>query len=182
MAAGVRRNQVKLGFSLLETMLAVGVSAVLANTLLPPLIDAINDSRLRAEAYGLYAVLNTARMTAIVRNQPIVVCRATVDKAGATHCGGIDRRWTQGLIAYSNSNPNRDFQSGADVPVGSPLTFRQHTEVDLEAPCDSITFLPDGRVNTAETIKFEIRDQRGPTSARRVSLSPRGQLTLSRAL
>ncbi|WP_194723885.1 GspH/FimT family pseudopilin [Noviherbaspirillum malthae] len=84
------------GFTLIELMVAVAVTAILLGIAVPSLLDVLLGSRLTAHANTLVASLQLARSEAIKRNAVVTVCPS----ANGTSC--TDGSWEQGWIVLVN--------------------------------------------------------------------------------
>jgi type IV fimbrial biogenesis protein FimT len=75
------------GFTLIELMVTIGVSAILVSIAVPNMAGMVNNSRLRAATNETLAVFQTARLEAIRGNRPVVVCM-TANPDTAAGAGG----------------------------------------------------------------------------------------------
>lgn len=111
-------------------MTAVGVLAVLVALAIPSFASIINSNRLSTAANELITSLQLARMEAVRRNAPVVVCAsANAESADPTCTAGEWKQW----ISFIDTNGNGSRQSGETLLRASVIK----TQVQM-APDSSI--------------------------------------------
>lgn len=80
------RNQYKQGMTLVELLVVLSISAILAVTAVPAFITYLQTSRLTSAAQNLYYTLQNARTEAIKRNTTVYVQFQT----GSNWCYGVN--------------------------------------------------------------------------------------------
>jgi type IV fimbrial biogenesis protein FimT len=101
----------EVGFTLIESMIAVSVLAILFSLAFPSFSNAITNSRLTSQANLLVSAINQARSEAIRRGQHVVVRK-------------INAEWESGWRVFvdvdrtTNAKKNI-FDSGTDIQLSS---------------------------------------------------------------
>lgn len=80
------------GFTLIELMIVIVISAILMATAAPSLIDAVLSNKLSSYANSLVASANLARSEAIKRNSVVRLCASSNGTSCAT-TGGWEQGW-----------------------------------------------------------------------------------------
>ena len=102
------------GFTLIELIIVLAVAAVLVAAAAPSLDTFVRNSRVRGEGLRLLESLAYARVEAVKRQMPVVVCQLDVaDIANSPACDGMDgeKDWA----IFSDANGDLVFDSGTDV-------------------------------------------------------------------
>jgi len=113
---GARRMERSGGFTLLELLLGLAVTAILAATAAPTLARFLAEQRLLDDARRLSEAILVARSEAIKRNGVVILCAVAPPEG----CGESDR-WHAGWTAFEDRDG--DGEPGADdplVPVAEP--------------------------------------------------------------
>ena len=174
-----RRSSKNIGVVLIETVVAIVMSAVVANTLLPAATDAMRTAKLSSSATALYADLNTGRITAINHNSTVVVCSVKDPFGQNLRCNHDAPQWHQGWVIFLRSNTPR----GIEIDPASIIV--RHTALPLGVQAvetshrDEVTFLPDGTAKIDASFDFSMPESRRPLPLRRLKVDRRGHLSLS---
>lgn len=102
------------GFTLIETLVAIGISAILMTRLVPAFDDLIQSMRIKGVTSNIERTLRLARQEAILRQTPTRICPSNNGyscTAGAT--------WAAGWITYL------DKQGGFERDPGDTLVATQ---------------------------------------------------------
>jgi type IV fimbrial biogenesis protein FimT len=97
----LQRAARKSGFTLIEMLGVLAVTALLASMAAPSMTDAIDSVKLSAASNDLLSGLHLARSEAIKRNSPVVLCKSA-DGVSCASTGG----WEQGWIVFHDANNN----------------------------------------------------------------------------
>lgn len=81
------------GFSLLELMVTVAIVAIIAMLVAPAFDSMLKANRTRTVANELLASLNLARSEAMLRGQPVSICRSSDGRTCTTAGTGWDKGW-----------------------------------------------------------------------------------------
>ena len=167
---------------MIELMMVLAITVVLAALAPPALQGFIGNSRLSSAALGLLQTLTMARTEAIKRAQPVVVCHpddpAAADDALA--CGGAETVWTTGHFVFADVDGDGVFDAGEDVLLrrGSPAPGQVEVRGN-DAAADAITFNADGTLASGgASALLGLCDDRGGAYGRSVELLPVGHATL----
>lgn len=131
------------GFSLIEAMVTVAVSAILLAIAAPSFSDFINTSRLAAQSNDIISALNLARNETLRLGRGVVFCRS---RAPFTTCIGGAGGW-EGWLVFVDANGNLQRDAGEAVlrtgPIDpSALTVRASSA--LVGVDNRVPFRPDG--------------------------------------
>ena len=83
------------GFSIVETMVVMGMVGTLLATGAPALSKVIQDNGLLSDVFALRATLNSARSEALAQRSFVTVCASN----DGTSCSGS---WNEGYIAFTD--------------------------------------------------------------------------------
>ena len=130
----------QIGFSMLELMIALTVSAVLITIAIPSFQNTIRSSLLASGADNLAASLNLARAKAITARRNVRLCPST----NGTSCAG-DGSWTDGWIMFVDEDGNNAPSSSELIQARGAMDSR----ISLTTPAafmQYIQFRPTGVV------------------------------------
>jgi type IV fimbrial biogenesis protein FimT len=102
--------RVARGFTLVESLLATAVAAVLVGAAAPAMTATINSVQLSSASNDLLWGLLTARSEAIKRKSPVVLCKS----ASGVSCAGTGG-WEQGWVVFHDTNNNGAHDSGEAI-------------------------------------------------------------------
>lgn len=125
------------GFTIVELMITLAVSAILMAVAVPSFNQMIMTSRLTAQANELVSAINLARSEAIKRNASISLCR--VNTATATACAAQSANWQHWIVSTG---------AGTVVRRGIVNTFSGALVVQSTLNGDQVVFGPDGLART----------------------------------
>ena len=91
----------KTGFTLVEMLGVLAITATLASIAAPSMMALIDSVQISAASHDLLAGLHLARSEAIKRNSPVVLCKS----ADGVSCAGSGG-WEQGWIVFHDANNN----------------------------------------------------------------------------
>lgn len=98
------------GFTLLEMMVSLSISAILTTTAIPAFHQLLQRNRLSTEINTFVSHLHYTRSEAIKRGVRGVMCRST-DGENCERTAG----WEQGWIIFADYNANREFDGRDDL-------------------------------------------------------------------
>lgn len=104
------------GFTLVELLVVLVVSAILVTTAVPIYKQTIATYRLDSEVNALVGDLQYARSEAIKQGTTVVMCVST----NQTSCSTSDNNWAHGHIVGTNS-PTQTGTAASVTNLGSPL-------------------------------------------------------------
>ncbi len=126
------------GASLLETMIAVSIAAVLAGAAVPAMREALVQQRLRGGSSDLLATFHFARSEAIRRSSPVAVTPAD------------SQDWSNGWRVFADRNDNGAQDAGEETLLARPLaaegmSIRPHFGALF--PGTVLSYNPEGRLH-----------------------------------
>lgn len=158
------------GMTLVETVVAIAVLAIVAAIALPAFGQLLQAARVRAAVADLSADLALARISAISRNRSYVLCPSDDGVMCRT-----DGRWDAGWIGFHGKG------SPPVVPVTGPSTVRQRRDDGIRINSGSgrahVRYLPDGR-NSGTNLTINVCA--GDTLAARVVVNNAGRIRSER--
>jgi type IV fimbrial biogenesis protein FimT len=194
---GMKRSS---GFTLIETMTTVGVSAILLSLSAPDFSGFVKTNRIRTMSDTLFTSLQQARQQAIGTNSKSYVCRtqAFIDSNWSCTTSGVNATdWGMGWLMYraqggvtTGTNVKiQDLEASVTVRRGMVISASQVEEngtivtSNLNAG-DVVTFLPNGAVATSTgttPVRFAICDTRdNPESeGRLIEISASGRVRVT---
>ncbi len=165
-ATNPQRNR---GISLIETMLALALGAILLAAAAPAFGTLIARNEADVSRGTLVTALETARILAVSRSRHVVVCPS----ADQQYCGRTTE-WQHGWIVFSDANHDgvRDAEE-ALLSVTQPDTAR--VAILSGAGRKRIDFRPDGS-SPGSNATFTICDVRGAAEAQAIVINNAGRL------
>ena len=159
------------GITLLELLFAMALLALVLGFGAPGFHEIALNARRAEQVNALLRGLHLARSTAILRAQPVVLC-----KSGATRqCVSDTRTWSEGWLIFANRD--RDSPPRVD-PDEDVLAMQPPTEhVTLRANRHAVTYWPVALAGT--TVTFVFCDERGASAARAIIVSQTGRPRVS---
>ena len=158
------------GFSLLELMITLAVTAILLAVGVPSFQDSVEKRRTISAAEEIYGQLQLARSEAVARSQPVFMNIAT----GANWAIGISDN-----VACDPSD-NNPVCTLPDMQGGNAITHRfsavDHDTVGLTATAASISFLPQR--GTANSASINVTSTGGVGYIMRVNVGALGQISM----
>jgi type IV fimbrial biogenesis protein FimT len=171
-------NKRTAGLTLLELLVVVSITAILATIALPSMSTLVAETRIRSGTSMLASMMTFARMQAVTRNTRVTLC-PTEDSTG---CGEANE-WNRGIMAFEDANQNRR-RDGEEELLG----FRQmnrHLRIFSGADPDStgksrkrVVFSPAGTA-AGYTISVKFCSSERTTPAAVIILQNSGRIRLS---
>lgn len=127
-----QRSQRQAGFTLLELIIALAISAILLGLALPSFRSLMGDSKMTSTSNALVFALQTARSEAIKRSMPVALCASATPLAADATCGGSG--YGNGWVVYADENSN-----------GS-LDGDEFVVLQVDSPGPGFTFTPQASV------------------------------------
>lgn len=128
------------GFTLVETVLATAILALLAALSLPALGTLLERQRANAAMGALSAQVQLARMAAITYRSPAVLCPSS---DGGTCDGGTD--WSGGWMLFLDPDGNQRPDTADEVLRVETAPDRQGVRVVGTTGRPRLRYMPDGR-------------------------------------
>ena len=165
------------GFSLVELMIVLVISAVLMTVGAPAMGSFMRDNRLQASAFDLLKSIQFARSEAVKRKVEVVLCRSADPRATTPSCGGTSHTWTTGWLVFARGDTNNTYQSGSDellrlgLPRDADVGIRTNSVSN-----NNLEFSSDGTTDEGgNTARFAVCDARGGTFGYQIDVPPVGR-------
>jgi len=149
------------GFTIIELMVTLLVSAILMSIAVPSFRSFVQDSRLSTEANALVYSLTLARSEAVKRDGTVEVCSSS----NGASCGGT---WADGWIVCAPAAACTTVLQVA-ASIDSSNTVAEQLTGDT-----NLTFYPDGQ--TRQAYRFVFCDSRGASVGRDVEVNLIGRI------
>jgi type IV fimbrial biogenesis protein FimT len=182
--AALRAGASTRGFSTVELIIVLSISAVLMTLAAPSMGTFVRNNRLQAEALSLMRTIHFARSEAVKRRTRVVLCRSANPTAGTPSCGGTAYNWSTGFLVFASGDTNNTYQAGTDEllrvgrPAGNSLTV-----VTNATSNNNLEYNSDGTTNEGGgTAIFAVCDKRGGDYGRQIEVPPVGRPALDRAM
>ncbi|GAA3951006.1 GspH/FimT family pseudopilin [Allohahella marinimesophila] len=160
------------GFTLLELMIVLAISAILLTVGVPSFQAMIKNNRITTATNSFVSQLNYARSEAIRLNWAVNLQRK----------GGTPRVWSNGWTIYRDSRAKNDGGTAFVAAEDQQLRDRDAFDGDLEirsvnSASMHIAFRPNGMLSHTSTMTFAVCDDRGKDHGRMISLSRTGRVS-----
>lgn len=100
------------GFTIVELMAVLAISAILMALAVPSFTDSIRDNRVLSGAGNVLAVLNLARSEALAKGKQVAAC-GTSDPASVPPA--CDASWSSGWVIYVDDASKAVIKSGGSI-------------------------------------------------------------------
>ncbi|POZ61294.1 GspH/FimT family pseudopilin [Chromobacterium alticapitis] len=162
------------GFSLIETMIAIGVLAILLAMATPSWQAFIQDARLTGLRDNLITALDQARATALADNNVVTVC--PYNPAANNSCGA---NWSAGWAVLEQQGAGQVLLKAQPLTAGGAPTIGSQV-TGGSAAIASVSFNPKPPyVAVGQTGDFRVCDSRGAGSALSFNLQTSGYVQIA---
>jgi type IV fimbrial biogenesis protein FimT len=155
-----KRWHAAAGLTLVELMVVVTITAILAAIALPDFTSVTRVTRIKAEANALANAVSYAKSEAIRRNTIVVLCQLKSGVNLATPaCATTGTNWALGWAVFADDNDDHDITAGeALLTIKAPQPASMTIELaGTPSPSRYLTFNPAGesQLNNARTFVFQ---------------------------
>lgn len=166
------------GFTLIELMIAIGLTGLLLSMAVPALDMFVANARQTGAVNDFIASLHTARSAAVTTNSRVTVCAS----ASGDACGAV--AWDRGWIVFVDSDADQAVD--ADEVIISASAAVDGLAISSGDFGASMSYRPNGRVMNAAINgsigEFTVCDRRGADHARVLIVDLSGRPRSSRYL
>ncbi|MFQ3243963.1 MAG: type IV fimbrial biogenesis protein FimT [Arenicella sp.] len=135
------------GFSLMELMITLSITATLASIAAPSFASMISDGRIKAASVQLSTTLAMARNHALSSTTTVIVCQA--QDATMQRCSDAHRRntrWSSGIITYADLNADNSLDENDQILT----TLQSHESISMVFNQNGrLRFFADGSARSA---------------------------------
>lgn len=144
------------GFTLIELMIVISISAILLAIGIPSFRYVTSANRASSEINGLLGDMQFARAESIREGQTVSVC-ATINQAT---CTGAGTSWTGGWIVFSDLNGDGKKDPGEDIlKLQKPLSNLDTLQTDQALTKNAVIFSREGfAMGLANPLTFTLHD------------------------
>lgn len=128
------------GFSLLEALVVMAISAIVVAIGVPSYRKVIENQRASSTMHLLTAYMASARGTAISYRIPTVVCPS--NRAGGCR---MDGDWSQGWLMFFDADGNRQPDAREDILRDENAPLHPSLRLVSSSGRPQLRYLPDGR-------------------------------------
>lgn len=168
----------KNGFTLIELMIAIGLTGLLLSMAVPALDIFVSNARQTGAINDFVSSLHVARSQAVTTNARTTICPS----ASGNNCEAVS--WDRGWIVFSDPDSDRTVDAGERI-VASSGAIDGLTIASGQFPT-SMTYRPNGRVSNAgfngSAGAFVVCDDRGTDHAKVMIIDLSGRPRLSKTL
>ena len=150
------------GFSLIELMIAVGLTGLLLSMAAPAVTTLVSNSRQTGAVNDLVSSMHVARSAAITTNTRVTMCTS----AGGNNCAAAP--WEEGWIVFSDRDSDQVVDT--DEPVIASSNDVGRLSIQSTQFGQFLMYRPNGRVMNASISgnlgEFTVCDRRGSEHAK----------------
>ncbi len=166
------------GFTLIEMMIAIGLTAILVAIAAPALDSFVTGARQTGAINDFVSSMHIARSTAIATNSRVTICAS----ASGTDCEAVS--WNQGWIVFSDLNSNQAVDVNESIIAQSEGV--EGFSIQSGEFGQFLMYRPNGRVMNASingnSGQFEVCDDRGSNYAKVMIIDLSGRPRTSKYL
>lgn len=166
------------GFTLIELMIAVGLTGLLLSMAVPALDIFVSNARQTGAINDFVSTIHRARSTAVTTNTRVTICPS----AGGTDCESVG--WNAGWIVFSD--PDSDRKVDTDETVLSASGAVDGLTIQSSQFGTFMMYRPNGRVMNASlngsSGAFTVCDDRGASHAKVMIIDLSGRPRLSKTM
>ena len=166
------------GFTLIELMIAVGLTGLLLSMAVPALDIFVSNARQTGAINDFVSSIHQARSTAVTTNARVTICPSS----GGTNCEAVG--WNEGWIVFSDPDSDRNVDNGERI-IGTAGSLDGLTIQSAEFGT-FLMYRPNGRVMNASlngsSGSFIVCDGRGADHAKVMILDLSGRPRLSKTM
>ena len=166
------------GFTLIELMIAVGLTGLLLSMAVPALDIFVSNARQTGAINDFVSTIHQARSTAVTTNTRVTICPS----AGGTDCESVG--WNAGWIMFSD--PDSDRKVDTDETVLSASGPVDGLTIQSSQFSTFMMYRPNGRVMNASlngsSGAFTVCDDRGASHAKVMIIDLSGRPRLSKTM
>lgn len=170
--------QQERGFTLIELMVGIGLTAMLLSMAVPALNVFVSNARQTGAINDFVSTLHIARSAAITTNSRVTVCASS----NGSSCQAV--AWDQGWIVFSDLDSDQVLD--ANETVISQSEGAEGLSIESTEFAQFVMYRPNGRVMNASITgnsgQFAVCDSRGPDRAKVVIVDLSGRPRLSEHL
>jgi type IV fimbrial biogenesis protein FimT len=166
------------GFTLIELMIAVGLTGLLLSMAVPALDIFVSNARQTGAINDFVSTLHQARSTAVTTNTRVTICPS----AGGANCEAVG--WNSGWLVFSDADSDRTVDNGETIIASSGEV--EGLTIDSAEFGTFLMYRPNGRVMNAglngSSGAFTVCDDRGASHAKVMIIDLSGRPRLSKTL
>lgn len=136
------------GFTLVELMVVVTISAVLVAVAVPMFTDYIARQAINAQVSALASSIRVARSEALKRSMPVTLCPSANPDAALPTCAvsaDATRGWATGWIMFTDWGVRKTLEPATDTVIARQSAFTNSGGITPTAGSGyTLTFLPNG--------------------------------------
>jgi type IV fimbrial biogenesis protein FimT len=161
------------GFTLVETMAVIAISAILIALGVPSMRRMIESNGVSESVNGFMGAVSYARAEALKRGLGVTLCRSTDAESATTPSCGAGTQWESGWIVFVDFDDSGTFDPGAgEVLLRAQGSLVRNGSLTQGATVSSLRFDATGLMKSATSFSF--RSPSNMPSLRRLVCIGRG--------
>ena len=166
------------GFTLIELMIAVGLTGLLLSMAVPAMDIFVSNARQTGAFNDFVSTIHQARSTAVTTNSRVTICPS----ADGTDCESVS--WNDGWIVFADLDSDRDVDDDETIIVASGPV--DGLTIESNEFATFMMYRPNGRVMNASlngsSGAFTLCDKRGADHAKVMIIDLSGRPRYSRTM
>ncbi len=137
-----------IGFTLVELMVVVAISAILVSMAVPMFTDYVARQAINAQVSALATSIRVARSESLKRSMPVTLCPSSNPDAVVPSCAGAadaSRGWATGWLMFTDYGIRGSLEANSDTVITRQSAFTNSGGIIPSAGNNyTLTFLPNG--------------------------------------
>lgn len=180
---GTRRRAAARGVTLIELMVVVAITAILAAVAVPQFTQFIGSRAIDAQVSALASSMRLARSEALKRNIPVTLCPSAAPEVANPTCAG-GQEWSTGWLVFTDLGVSGQID-GNDTIIRVQSGFPGSGGMTANTPNFTLRYQANGLAVGNLGTRFDLKNKAAPTSTsstRYVVVSPQGSSRFCKVL
>ena len=171
------------GFTLLELLITVSITAIVVAMAAPSFTDVLDDNILLTQTNQFATAINVARSEAVKRNSRVLICKRAGNQCATSNAAN----WEDGWIIFADDNDNNIVDTGEEISILDPLRTNYTLRAD-SIDTNWLAFSASGKASSNVAtiftgIAFRLcSPDQDTTTARSLDMNAVGRTQISRGV